>query len=231
MHNTTRTLSAEMDAWKTRQMARMAALMPPPRPPRVPTVPGTSEPLPCVFSDAELDVIWPKLQNVTPRMMSFDARFLRTDRERLTPKGKALVHEIAHRYRRQMFGKASRTWHIADTVEAFQKWANRRIAENMSPLFIPLKREFFEAFERGKKTAEYRLYGPRWNERTCRVGRAVVLSFGYTHRRLCGEIVHFSISATPQLLPGWNACYGDTHRTAAVIGITVLRNPEVKHDE
>lgn len=35
----------------------------------------------------------------------------------------------------------------------------------MKPLFIPIKREFFEAFERGDKTHEYRLYGPRWNER------------------------------------------------------------------
>lgn len=34
-------------------------------------------------------------------------------------------------------------------------------------IFIPLKREFFEAFENGMKTVEYRKYGPRWNERTC----------------------------------------------------------------
>ena len=32
----------------------------------------------------------------------------------------------------------------------------------MKPLFIPLKAEFFNAFERGEKTAEYRVYGPRW---------------------------------------------------------------------
>jgi hypothetical protein len=29
------------------------------------------------------------------------------------------------------------------------------------PLFIPLKAEFFEAFERGEKDTEYRVYGPR----------------------------------------------------------------------
>ena len=47
------------------------------------------------------------------------------------------------------------------------------------PLFIPLKKEYYEQFERGHKWIEYRLYGPRWNEKTCRVGRAVTLSMGY----------------------------------------------------
>jgi hypothetical protein len=47
------------------------------------------------------------------------------------------------------------------------------------PLFIPLRTEFFEAFKRGEKTAEFRLYGPRWNERVCWPGRRAVLSKGY----------------------------------------------------
>jgi len=47
------------------------------------------------------------------------------------------------------------------------------------PLLIPLKTEYYEQFERGEKFTEYRLYGPRWNEKTCRVGRAVTLSKGY----------------------------------------------------
>ena len=49
----------------------------------------------------------------------------------------------------------------------------------MKPLFIPLKTEFYEAFACGDKRSELRLYGPRWNERTCPVGRPVVLSKGY----------------------------------------------------
>jgi hypothetical protein len=49
----------------------------------------------------------------------------------------------------------------------------------MKPLFIPLKTEFYEAFERGEKRSELRLYGPRWNEKTCPPGRPVVLSKGY----------------------------------------------------
>lgn len=52
------------------------------------------------------------------------------------------------------------------------------------PLFIPLRAEHFTAFESGTKDTEYRAYGPRWNEKTCRVGRAATLSFGYSGRRL-----------------------------------------------
>jgi len=49
----------------------------------------------------------------------------------------------------------------------------------MKPIFIPLKTEYYEAFEDGSKTEELRLYGPRWNEKTCTVGRQVILSKGY----------------------------------------------------
>ena len=62
----------------------------------------------------------------------------------------------------------------------------------MKPLFIPLKTEFFEAFESGEKRDELRLYGPRWNERICPVGREVVLSKGYgKQNRLKGTIAAF----------------------------------------
>jgi hypothetical protein len=62
------------------------------------------------------------------------------------------------------------------------------------PLFIPLKGEYYDAFVRGEKTTEYRPYGPRWNERVCRVGRPVVLSRGYGKRhRRHGTITEFRI--------------------------------------
>ncbi len=51
------------------------------------------------------------------------------------------------------------------------------------PLFVPLKAEFYEAFERGTKTTEYRLHGPRWNASTCYPGRSAILSFGYGKQR------------------------------------------------
>lgn len=49
----------------------------------------------------------------------------------------------------------------------------------MKPLFVPLKTEYWQQFRDGTKRDELRLYGPRWNERTCAVGREVTLSKGY----------------------------------------------------
>ncbi len=65
-------------------------------------------------------------------------------------------------------------------------------AQAMKPIFIPLYTEHYLAFADGSKTDELRLYGPRWNEAACPVGRAVVLSKGYgKHARLRGRIVGF----------------------------------------
>lgn len=60
------------------------------------------------------------------------------------------------------------------------------------PLFIPLRTEWFEKFEAGEKDTEYRAYGPRWNERTCRVGREATLSHGYNGRRLKRRVAGFA---------------------------------------
>lgn len=77
------------------------------------------------------------------------------------------------------------------------------------PLFIPLKREHFDAFEAGTKREEYRLLGPRWNERTARIGRAVVLSCGYGKaRRLRGIVRSVRIEHDTAKLPGFRECYG-----------------------
>lgn len=54
----------------------------------------------------------------------------------------------------------------------------------MKPLFIPLKKEYFLAFENHIKTTEYRQYGPRWNERTVYFGRPATLCLGYNGRQL-----------------------------------------------
>lgn len=90
------------------------------------------------------------------------------------------------------------------------------------PLFIPLKAEYYEAFEKGEKNTEYRPYGARWNERTCAPGRTVVLSYGYgKKRRLTGRVESFRKHTTPSELPGWTACYGDRSDTAACIGIAL----------
>lgn len=95
-------------------------------------------------------------------------------------------------------------------------------------LFIPLKTKWFEAFKSGEKTEELRLAGGRWNERTCRVGRPVVLSKGYGKgSRLQGEIWRFKVQH--------GSTFGSTYRAAiqevfgtldvsiAVIGIRDIR--------
>lgn len=60
------------------------------------------------------------------------------------------------------------------------------------PLFIPLKKEYFDAFAAGEKTEELRPYGPRWNEKTCLPGRPVIISCGYgKQKRMRGMIWKF----------------------------------------
>ncbi len=77
----------------------------------------------------------------------------------------------------------------------------------VKPLFVPLKKEYYEAFECGEKTVEYRAYGPRWNEKTCWVGRPVTISCGYgNHRRLQGE-VQMAEKCPPS--PAFKKIYGE----------------------
>jgi tetrahydromethanopterin S-methyltransferase subunit F len=63
----------------------------------------------------------------------------------------------------------------------------------MKPLFVPLMTEHYEAVKAGTKRIEYRLYGKRWNDRTCLVGRRITLSKGYGKgNRINGFIVGFN---------------------------------------
>lgn len=96
----------------------------------------------------------------------------------------------------------------------------------MKSLFIPLKTEFYEGFRDGTKTEEYRCYGPRWNERTCFVGRTVVLSKGYGKaNRMNGRVVGFTVSSEPTKSEAWKTCYGEKPGlVAACIKIEVLDN-------
>ena len=88
-------------------------------------------------------------------------------------------------------------------------------------LFVPLRREWFDAFEKGFKTFEYRPYGKRWNERTCAIGRRVTLSLGYGKlRRLHGTIVSFERSEDVTRTTAWKSCYdGKGYTHAAKIGV------------
>jgi hypothetical protein len=79
---------------------------------------------------------------------------------------------------------------------------------SMKPLFIPLTKHWFNQFESGTKTTELRIYGPRWNEKTCTPGRAVTLSCGYGKaRRLHGTIIDFDISKAASSTPDFVAAF------------------------
>lgn len=84
------------------------------------------------------------------------------------------------------------------------------------PLFIPLRREWFDAFACGEKAEEFRPYNARWNERSCRIGRPVVLSCGYgSKRRLRGVVVGFRVVG-PRAHPGIRTVYPTGDRFAAI---------------
>jgi hypothetical protein len=101
--------------------------------------------------------------------------------------------------------------------------------ENKKPLFIPLKTEHYEAFQSGMKFEELRVYGPRWNERTCWIGRDVVLSKGYgkKHRmkgKICGFVHRHCDTLSIYHRCNILNCYGSAAllKTIAVIGIDSL---------
>ncbi len=102
---------------------------------------------------------------------------------------------------------------------------------NMTPLFIPLKREYFEAFRLGTKVEEFRPVGPRWNASSCVVGRPVVLSLGYgTRSRLHGVVVGYRESAEPTKTDAWLKCYGTRQGLAACIRVELRDKQSTQSD-
>lgn len=94
--------------------------------------------------------------------------------------------------------------------------------EQTKPLFIPLMRQYYEAFLSGEKKFEYRKYGCGWHEGTCVVGRPVTLSMGYGKaHRVSGvitsfEVVHGSKTPNPESVKD---VYGTLNIEIAKIGI------------
>lgn len=84
------------------------------------------------------------------------------------------------------------------------------------PLFIPLRTEWFRKFEDGSKDTEYRAYGPRWNERTCRVGRPVTISHGYSGKRLARKVTGFKALNRADAPEAAQAIYPDAAFIAAI---------------
>lgn len=96
----------------------------------------------------------------------------------------------------------------------------------MKPLFIPLKGEHYDRFERGEKDTEYRQYGPRWNEQNCPPGRPVILSRGYgKQHRITGTVEQFQRQRVSQLpeqdREALQAIYGSAPGDIASISINV----------
>jgi hypothetical protein len=103
-------------------------------------------------------------------------------------------------------------------------YTNCRELFNMKPVFIPLKSKHYEAFESGTKHSEFRIYGPRWNEKTCIPGRAVILSKGYGKgNRIYGVIGTFQKRDASGFSPAHQvtlmALFGRLDKPIAVIGI------------
>lgn len=103
--------------------------------------------------------------------------------------------------------------------------ANRNFllrALTLKPLFIPLNKEHYEAFESGEKWCEYRVYGPRWNRKTCYAGRPVTLSCGYgKQRRMTGFITLIDVSRYYATRPEFIKIFGKDVPEAICIGIQV----------
>lgn len=100
------------------------------------------------------------------------------------------------------------------------------------PLFVPLAGWAFDLFQAGSKTTEFRVYGSRWNERSCPVGRPVVLSRGYgRQRRLLAWVSSFQRLQEPPDPAAWARAFGaplQPGQEVAAIGITFspLRPPD-----
>jgi len=108
-----------------------------------------------------------------------------------------------------------------------ESWIKRHKVVNEKPIFLPLNSKYYEAFHDGRKTEELRQYGPRWNEKTCQVGRAVVLSKGYgKHARLKGKVWRFFKQHGTLFGSGYQAAILDVYGTLdieiACIGISEI---------
>ena len=96
----------------------------------------------------------------------------------------------------------------------------------MTPLFIPLRRTWFEAFASGDKRHEWRWHGTRWNAGICVIGRPVTLALGYTRSRLRGVVTSFAVRPASGDAA---ATYGEG-TPCAVIGITLARDQECRFE-
>lgn len=96
---------------------------------------------------------------------------------------------------------------VADAVEA-------AACCEQKPLFIALKAEYYDKYERREKDTEYRAYGKRWNESTCEIGRKAILSKGYGKQARMSGIV-MSAKVVPPT-PDFLKIYGPDKKCFAI---------------
>lgn len=110
-------MSAEMDIWLEDQRMLAAVRVPRRGPPQLVGV--TDRELahvpPCPLTDPEIDWLWPRYQRCNFPPATFAKRFARTERSKLSLRGKNACVRLSYRYRRQIFGKAATKW----TEDAF----------------------------------------------------------------------------------------------------------------
>ena len=96
------------------------------------------------------------------------------------------------------------------------------MSNQVKPLFVPLKTQYYEEFVAGVKDTEYRKYGRGWNENTCIIGREVIISNGYgKYRRSRGVIRSFEVIDS-STIPSAREVYGPVKIELAAIGIDLI---------
>ena len=94
----------------------------------------------------------------------------------------------------------------------------------MKPIFIPLKRQYFEAFRSGRKRIEYRKVGGQFTEANCSPGREVTLSLGYgTRNRFRGTVLRSWVKHHDRPTGEIADCYGTEPIEILAIEILVDR--------
>lgn len=63
------------------------------------------------------------------------------------------------------------------------------------PLYLFLKKKYYEQFERGEKRFEYRC-GARWKAETHPIGRHVIISCGYSKKKRMQGVINSSFYLT-----------------------------------
>ncbi len=122
------TLSPEMDTWLAEQ-TMLADATQGRRMPGAAVVTDRDVDIvpPCPLADAEIDWLWPRYQQCSFPPATFAKRFARTDRARLTARGKNAAVSLSYRYRRQIFGKVAVKWAHDEFLSAVRVAAERAI--------------------------------------------------------------------------------------------------------